>query len=264
MAIASPWVKNYNSMIRLISGDRGTGGNDGQSFLAGIQIRLAKGWKTYWRSPGETGTPPEFNWKGTRGVQLIEVLWPTPKTFKEAWSTAIGYESEVILPLKITPSSRRQTVHLALEMNYGICADICVPGQARMELDIPPRQNGLERLLESWKAKTPHQLMAVGELHEGMGFEKITVSRKKGQPAILITVRLPAASGKAELLAETHHGEFLPAIAAKKSGHGQIRRFIIRPAENRSWQSLAGKPITLTLAAKGMAVSLVYKIPARQ
>ena len=29
--------------------------------VAGLSIRVAKGWKTYWRSPGEVGLPPQIS-----------------------------------------------------------------------------------------------------------------------------------------------------------------------------------------------------------
>ena len=30
--------------------------------MVALHLRLAPEWKTYWRSPGEAGIPPEFDW----------------------------------------------------------------------------------------------------------------------------------------------------------------------------------------------------------
>src|SRR3546814_10771295 len=30
----------------------------------GLRVRLAPGWKFYWRTPGEGGVPPQFDWTG--------------------------------------------------------------------------------------------------------------------------------------------------------------------------------------------------------
>ena len=51
-ADASGWVGNSRSALRLIAGTPA----NGQGLLrAGIEIRLAPGWKTYWRYPGDSG-----------------------------------------------------------------------------------------------------------------------------------------------------------------------------------------------------------------
>ena len=49
----SPWVKESFSKARLVSGT--VGGADNGALLAGVQIRLEPGWKTYWRTPGDFG-----------------------------------------------------------------------------------------------------------------------------------------------------------------------------------------------------------------
>ena len=46
--------------VALIAGWRQADG----SRLAGIEIRLAPGWHTYWRAPGSAGIPPTFDWSG--------------------------------------------------------------------------------------------------------------------------------------------------------------------------------------------------------
>ena len=47
----SPWVTENFSKARLVSGT--VGGADKGELLAGVQIRLEPGWKTYWRTPGD-------------------------------------------------------------------------------------------------------------------------------------------------------------------------------------------------------------------
>ena len=38
-----------------------------------------RGWHTYWRYPGDSGVPPQFNFAGSRNVKHVDVLWPAPR-----------------------------------------------------------------------------------------------------------------------------------------------------------------------------------------
>ena len=77
---------------RLIAAER-----DGVTWTAGVDIVLDKGWKTYWRMPGEAGIPPSFDWKGSQHVKTIEVLWPAPRRFDGASGLAIDPHGNVLV-----------------------------------------------------------------------------------------------------------------------------------------------------------------------
>src|SRR5512136_615401 len=72
-ATESPWAKQTYSQVRLVSGTV-----QDQGGLAGVQIRLNPGWHTYWRSPGDSGVPPEFDWSGSKNLKQAQVLYPAP------------------------------------------------------------------------------------------------------------------------------------------------------------------------------------------
>ncbi|MFY8145805.1 MAG: protein-disulfide reductase DsbD domain-containing protein, partial [Rhodobacter sp.] len=44
--------------------------------MAALRLTLAPGWKTYWRSPGDAGIPPLFNWSGSQNLSGVRVHWP--------------------------------------------------------------------------------------------------------------------------------------------------------------------------------------------
>src|SRR5258708_28637618 len=56
-ADASSWDGDARSAMRLVAGS--PLGADG-SLRAGVEIRLATGWETYWRYPGGRCRPPRF------------------------------------------------------------------------------------------------------------------------------------------------------------------------------------------------------------
>src|ERR1700751_6305535 len=63
----SPWVSSTDSKVRLVSGAVELDGKP--CLLAGVQLRMDGGWKTYWRNPGDSGVPPSFDFTGSQKIK---------------------------------------------------------------------------------------------------------------------------------------------------------------------------------------------------
>ncbi len=107
--------------------------------VAGLHLRLSDGWKTYWRTPGDAGIPPQFNWAGSTNVADVKVHWPRPKVFKQNGTHSLGYMHEVVLPITITPKSSAAPVHLKGKIDLGVCENICVPATLHIDSGLPAR-----------------------------------------------------------------------------------------------------------------------------
>ena len=135
-AIQSDWSNEIEAKVRIISP---LTHNDNRSiFYLGLEYQLQDGWKTYWRSPGEGGFPQEINWSKSINVSNIEILWPTPSEFEILGIQSLGYQEEVIFPLKIFLQNFHEDTFLSLNINFLTCKDICIPGHAHLELTLPP------------------------------------------------------------------------------------------------------------------------------
>ena len=55
-AVSGPWQGNDVMDARLVAAVNAAG--DTAMIEAGLEFRLAPGWKVYWRSPGDAGLPP--------------------------------------------------------------------------------------------------------------------------------------------------------------------------------------------------------------
>ncbi|MEO1024555.1 MAG: protein-disulfide reductase DsbD domain-containing protein [Pseudomonadota bacterium] len=95
--------------------------------IAGLSIELAPGWKTYWRSPGEGGIPPRFNWSGSQNLANVEVSYPVPEVSVQNGMTSIGYDRDVVLPLTVRAQDSSKPVELHGEIHIGVCEEICIP-----------------------------------------------------------------------------------------------------------------------------------------
>lgn len=104
--------------------------------IAAIRIALDEGWKTYWRSPGEAGIPPQFNFAESQNVTSVQVRWPRPVIFEQNGMRTVGYRDEVVLPIEITPIDPSQPVALAADLDFGICHDVCVPVSVEVTADL--------------------------------------------------------------------------------------------------------------------------------
>ncbi len=100
--------------------------------MAALHLKMARGWKTYWRSPGDAGIPPVFDWSKSRNLAGVQVHWPRPQLFDLNGMTSVGYHDEVVLPLEVTPADPTRPVELLADMEIGVCKEVCVPVNLRL------------------------------------------------------------------------------------------------------------------------------------
>ncbi|MDA8584961.1 protein-disulfide reductase DsbD family protein [Rhodobacteraceae bacterium] len=128
------------------------GWRDGNTHVAGLTIKMAPGWKTYWRAPGEGGIPPRFNWSGSSNVTNVEVRFPVPKVYNQNGLQSIGYSDQVTFPLVITTRNGSAPVSIEGEINIGVCEEICVPVTLKLSTTLPAvgsHDRGLAALLKN-------------------------------------------------------------------------------------------------------------------
>jgi DsbC/DsbD-like thiol-disulfide interchange protein len=127
---ASPWQRDAHSAIRLLAGSR-----SGAVLLGGVAIQLQPGWHTYWRTPGDSGVPPRFDFSKSDNVEAVTVLWPAPRKFDDgAGGTSLGYTQQLVLPLRIVAKTADKPVTLRASINYAVCEKLCIPVEANAEL----------------------------------------------------------------------------------------------------------------------------------
>jgi Disulphide bond corrector protein DsbC len=155
----SRWDGDARSAVRLIAGVR----PNAVQLRAGIEIRLKRGWHTYWRYPGDSGVPPRFDFKASQNIKDVQVRFPAPQRLVEAGGVSIGYARDVILPLEITPEDAGKPVTLRLKLDYAVCEKLCVPAEAKAELGVSGSRAAMEAALVAAEGRVPKRLAAVAE-----------------------------------------------------------------------------------------------------
>lgn len=203
---ATGWQGGERAQLRLIAGQASWLGQ--QRLLAGIEIKLAPKWKTYWRNPGDTGIPPEFDFKGSTNLKKAEVLYPFPERFRDPGGLAIGYQARVIFPVLLEAVDPSQPIGLRLSANYAICYDLCIPLSARQALMVRPAVAGpYGPALSLSLADVPKPLRAGG----AVGVARVEfLNGDNGGEALQIAVTLPDRPGEVDLFVEAEDGLYVP------------------------------------------------------
>lgn len=245
--VQSPWVDGMSSRTRLVAGAiaRADGSRE---LIAGVEVALPQGWKTYWRSPGDDGgIPPEFDFSRSRNVKLVKVLYPAPRRFTDKSGDVIGYDSDVVFPVEITPINPAAPVALALTANYGVCKNICVPVEAVASLDLPLDLSAPGPVLTAALDQVPKP--------EGKGMQVTLWQAHLQGAAPGIAIEITGGGASTDAFLETADGSFVPQ-AQIISRAGDVTRLRVDLTQGANVAALTGKPLRLTIVGDQGAVEI--------
>jgi DsbC/DsbD-like thiol-disulfide interchange protein len=251
-AEASAWDGDDRAAARLIA----AGARDG-TLRAGIEIRLAPGWKTYWRYPGDSGVPPRFDFSGSENVASARVLWPAPQHFSDAEGDSIGYKGNVVFPVHIRPNDAGKPVTLRLKLDYAACEKICLPLEARAALALSGRDGGEAARVAAAEARVPR----AARLGDGAPFAIRQVRQEPDRPPrIVVDVAAPAQT-KVQLFAEgPTPGWALPIPKPEGAAADGVQRFSFVLDGLPSGASAKGAALTLTAVAGEQAIEVPVRL----
>lgn len=109
---------------------------DGGAHMTALHLTLAPGWKTYWRSPGDAGIPPSFDWTGSENLRAVTFHWPRPHVFHLNGLKTVGYHDALVLPIEVTPIDPSLPVRMKGSVDLGVCSDICIPASLAFDATV--------------------------------------------------------------------------------------------------------------------------------
>ncbi|MEO7933875.1 MAG: protein-disulfide reductase DsbD domain-containing protein [Chthoniobacterales bacterium] len=115
----------------------------GKPFRVGVLLKMAEGWHTYWRYPGDSGLPTKIEWTLPPGFVAGELQWPAPTVDNEDGGLQVYvYSGEVLLFATVTPPKdwNGTPVEIGAKASWLVCEKLCVPGKAELQLTIPGNQ----------------------------------------------------------------------------------------------------------------------------
>lgn len=112
----------------------------GSTLNAGIRLKMAEDWHTYWRNPGEIGKATEIGWKLPAGVTAGTIQWPVPhKSFSfDLGGYEYAGEAILIIPLTISEDAKPGEHVIKADLKWLECENegACVPGKGSVAAKI--------------------------------------------------------------------------------------------------------------------------------
>jgi DsbC/DsbD-like thiol-disulfide interchange protein len=210
------------------------GGFDGKYWWMGFGVKLAPGWKTYWRVPGDGGIAPEIKLVGLN-LKSYEVLYPLPKRFEDAAGVTIGYKEDVVFPIRVEPENAADGIQLQFNSFIGVCDVVCIPAQTTLELFFDPKQPDMRDQAEisQWQVKVPAlNGTVVNAAQAAMSDSKVILKLTLSEPVNDVFVE----------------GQALHFFG-KPTFNGNMVELIVNGAKSAT--ELSGKALRMTLDVKG-------------
>ena len=112
----------------------------GATHWVDVHFEVKPGWHIYWLNPGDSGLPTTIDWRLPSGFSAGNISWPAPEHFVKNGVGNYGYAGSADLLVPITAPKELtagETAALKAEASWLVCADICIPGGAKLSLSLP-------------------------------------------------------------------------------------------------------------------------------
>lgn len=246
-AAATPWIDRGEVALRLLAAPATADG----ARRIGIEFRLAPGWTTYWRSPGEAGMAPRFDWTGSTNLKDAVVSWPAPTRLSEGGLSTFGYGGGVVLPVRLVPRDAGVPPRVALKLDFAICGTICVPKHATLTLASDAAGSAADAaILDRFAQAVPRPRVP------GLDIGRVALSPRRLELALRAAPPL-APRTHLDLIAEGPDGALTVRPEIRLSPDGRAAAFVLRPPPG----TLLPATLALTVVAGTRALSAVAARP---
>jgi len=253
-AAATPWISTDVAQIRLLGSYRH------DDLKIGLHIRLEPGWKTYWRSPGDSGFPTMVDWSGSANVDNPTLRWPLPKRAVLSGYQSFVYGDEVVLPVSAEVVDRTAPVSLKAAVDYAVCKEVCVPLQADLSLQIEPQTKPAAaadfhaKLIDRYAARVPTR-----EPDDGLEIGSVVVEQAGGRERLVVTLKAPAFSDPDVIVEAASPFSFsAPVVTLEKSAGRAVVSLVVHGGKSDA--SLVGQNVTITAYDGERAVERVVSL----
>jgi thiol:disulfide interchange protein DsbD len=137
-ALSGNTAATDNVKARLVSEVSAIG--PGQTFWVALELDIRDGWHTYWRNPGDSGEPTRLAWQLPPGFTAGDIVWTTPHRFEIAPLVNYGYAKHAVHLVQMSAPKDLKAgapVTLAAKASWLVCSDVCIPGDANLQLTLP-------------------------------------------------------------------------------------------------------------------------------
>ncbi|MCZ8085276.1 MAG: protein-disulfide reductase DsbD family protein [Rhodobacteraceae bacterium] len=235
----------------VLSGDLRTGWQaESGAHMTALHLTMAPGWKTYWRSPGDAGIPPSFDWSGSENLRAVQFHWPRPHVFTLNGMTTVGYKNDLVLPIEVIPVDPSQPVRLKATVDLGVCDDICIPASLTLD-SVIAGPGAPDAVIDAALADRPISARQAGLSGIGCAVDPISDGLR-----ITATMGLPAGGGAETVVFESGHSDvWVSEASANRSGGTLTASAEMVPPQGTPF-ALDRSGVTVTVISANRAVEI--------
>lgn len=235
----------------VLSGDLRTGWQaESGAHMTALHLTMAPGWKTYWRSPGDAGIPPSFDWSGSENLRAVHFHWPRPHVFTLNGMTTVGYKNDLVLPIEVIPVDPSQPVRLKATVDLGVCDDICIPASLTLD-SVIAGPGAPDAVIDAALADRPISARQAGLSGIGCAVDPISDGLR-----ITATMSLPAGGGAETVVFESGHSDvWVSEASANRSGGTLTASAEMVPPQGTPF-ALDRSGVTVTVISANRAVEI--------
>jgi DsbC/DsbD-like thiol-disulfide interchange protein len=218
-------------------------------FTGALDMRLAEGFKTYWKNAGDSGVPPQFDFSSSEGVSAITSRLPLPHSFDDgAGGKAFGYKQDVMFVLagKAEPGAI-----LRLKLDFAVCGTLCIPLSAELALDLArdgmAESDAVARLAATRAA-----------LPQPLGVEGVSIKRT-GEHAFTLRLPYPGDVRTLEVFPDAPAFFEVKGISATEPGVVSVQ-LLAQPAPGKPRLG----PLSLTYGTREISFERLVDVDAAQ
>ncbi|WP_174634985.1 protein-disulfide reductase DsbD family protein [Yersinia thracica] len=239
-AADSGWLvsaQNDHAKVRIRA--EPSAGNETRMLLS---VQLEKGWKTYWRSPGEGGIAPTIAWSPP--LDAVKWYWPVPQRFDVSGISTQGYHEQVTLPMVI---SGKVPDILSGILTLSTCSNVCILTDYSFSLDLSSvvsaeNQQQFEHDFAQAMGQVPIANALTQQIQAGFS-----------QGEVHILAQRDEGWQRPELFFDTLEDVDLGKPVVTVLGHQLSVRVPATDGWGEETGDLRGKPLTLVITDSGLA-----------
>jgi suppressor for copper-sensitivity B len=258
-ALSGDWVRDEAVGVRLVSGIDGTGAT--LTVPLGLDIELANGWHTYWRSPGEAGLPPQLDWSRSENdnnnLQSATLYYPAPRRYTAYGLETVGYRDHVTFPVDAVLRKTGVALDADVAVDLLVCSSICVPKHFDLKLTVPAGEAKMGA--EADLLRQTHDQLPTDPASAGLLLKSVVNDGRN--LTFAITANQPLA--QPDIFIEDEKNIGFGAPETKIDPQGYSATLTVAPIDTLpEGFALAGMPFVLTLVDGDHATEFKMKVPS--
>ncbi len=257
-ALNGDWVRDEAVSARLIAS--GPIAPTDESAQLGLELQLAEGWHTYWRSPGIAGLPPQLDWSRsqteTNNLKEAVLAYPAPHRYMAFGLETVGYSGHVVFPIEAKLLKAGQGLNAEVSLDILLCSSICVPKHFDLALSVPA--GGANVDAETALLQQAQALLPTNPEQSGILLKSVS---SDGQ-SLTYTVSLRDRLGTPDIFTENDKNIGFGAPLVERNEKNSTATLVIKPVDTLpEGVTLEKLPMTLTIVNGDHATEIKNIMP---